>query len=273
MDSIGTGQIKAGSEVGTYRVVRLHKGGSSIIDEVIASEFPLTIVLNDQELVTLLCSPSELRYLTAGFLLSEGLLTNKDDITSIMVDSVRGVVRVNTRYETEAIDELLFKRLITTGCGRGTAFSRAADTQVMAEVTSDSQISFPEVLKLTREFQRRSKLYLTTHGVHSAALCSGTQIIVFSEDVGRHNAIDKVFGRCLLEDIPMEGQIVVTSGRISSEILLKVAKRNVPIIISISAPTDVAVELADSMGVTLVSSVRGGRMNIFTHQRRIIRSE
>ena len=105
--------------------------------------------------------------------------------------------------------------------------------------------------------------------MHSAALCDTTNIIVFSEDIGRHNAIDKIFGECLLNDITTDDHIIITSGRISSEILLKVAKRNVPLIVSKSAPTDLGVRLADELGVTLVGFVRGKRMNVYTHAGRI----
>ena len=100
-------------------------------------------------------------------------------------------------------------------------------------------------------------------------MCDTESILVFSEDIGRHNAIDKVFGQCLLEDIPTDGRIIITSGRISSEILLKVAKRNIPIIISKSAPTDLGVRLASDLGVTLVGFVRGKRMNVYTNGWRV----
>ncbi len=120
-----------------------------------------------------------------------------------------------------------------------------------------------------KEFQRRSDLYRTTGGVHSAALCDSEKILVFSEDVGRHNAVDKIFGRCLLEDIPTDDRMVVTSGRISSEILLKVARRRIPLIASKSAPTDLGVKLANDLGITLLGFVRGKRMNVYANRWRI----
>jgi len=253
-------------------VLRLARQGASDAEEAVAREFPLTVILNNQELVTLLCSPSDLRYLAVGFLLSEGLLESKDDIRRITVDDRRGLVRVDTREDKEQAGELLFKRLMTSGCGRGATFHGAADAQSLAKVESETRVTVPEVFGLVKEFQHHSRLYLATHGVHSAALYHA-DILVFAEDIGRHNAIDKVFGRCLLEDIPTDGRIVVTSGRVSSEILLKVARRNIPVVISISAPTDVAVELAGDLGVTLVCSVTRSRMNVFTHDRRVVPEE
>jgi FdhD protein len=136
-------------------------------------------------------------------------------------------------------------------------------------VESNVIISPDEVFKLVNEFQHISKLYLATHGVHSAALSDTENIIIFSEDIGRHNAIDKIFGECLLEDIPTDDRIIISSGRLSSEILLKVSKRNIPVIISISAPTNLGLKTADRLGITLIGSVRGKKMDVYTHDRRL----
>ncbi len=250
-------------------IQRVTEEGKQDIDDMVIKELPLTIILNNQELVTLLCSPVDLKYLAIGFLLSEGLINGKDEIKKIIVDDRRGVVRVETEGDEELDGELIFKRMITSGCGRGASLYSAADAQALAKVDSESEISALQVFDLVKEFQHSSQVYKTTGGVHSAALCDTENILVFNEDIGRHNAIDKIFGRCILEDIPTDGRIVVTSGRISSEILLKVAKRNIPIIISVSAPTDVAVSLADNLEVTLVGFVRGKRMNIYAHNGRV----
>ena len=255
-------------EAETFPVLRFTRDGRDSTEDAVAREFPLTIILNDQELVTLLCSPMDLKHLAVGFLLSEGLIDGKDEIDGVTVDDLRGVVRVVTSEDKGLTNEFLFKRMITSGCGRGASFYSAADAQSLAKVDADGSVSVTEVFELVKQFQHHSRLYLATHGVHSGALCDA-DILVFAEDIGRHNAIDKVFGRCLLEDLPTAGRVVVTSGRVSSEILLKVAKRNIPIIISISAPTNVAVELADNLGVTLVCSVRGGGAKVYTHTRRI----
>lgn len=253
-----------------FRALRLTPDGDSVLEESVAREFPLTIMLDNQELVTLLCSPFDLKYLAAGFLLSEGVIDGDDELSRITIDEQRGIARVETREGKELAPEALFKRLITSGCGRGASFLSAADVRSLAGVDSPEVVSAAETFALVREFQRSSGLYLATHGVHSAALCDGTKIVAFAEDLGRHNAIDKVFGRCLLEGVPMEGRVLLTSGRVSSEILLKVARRNVPVVVSVSAPTDVAIELANDLGVTLVGSVRGGKMDVFTHEWRIV---
>ncbi len=239
-------------------------------NDLVTRELPLTIFLNKRELVTLLCSPMDLKYLAVGFLSSEGLVKSRDDIKGIHVDDQRGVVRVETWQDTEFATDRMFKRLITSGCGKGISFYRAADVRDRTKVESRNEIAAHEVFALVKEFQHCSRIYRMTGGVHSAALCDTNHIRVFSEDIGRHNAIDKIFGRCLMEDIPMGEAMLITSGRISSEILLKVARRNIPIIVSKSAPTDLGVKLAEDLGITLIGFVRGKRMNAYTNAWRIV---
>jgi len=253
-----------------FSILRVTEQGKKDTEDIITQESALTIILNNQELVTLLCSPTDLKYLAIGFLSSEGLLKGKDEIKQIIVDDRRGVVRVETEGDKEFASELLFKRLITSGCGRGASFYSAADAKNQAKVESQIRISAPQVFALVKEFQHRSQVYKTTGGVHSAALCDTKTILVFSEDIGRHNAIDKIFGECMLTDLPTEDHIIITSGRISSEILLKVARRNIPILISKSAPTNLGIRLAADLGVTLIGFVRGKRMNVYTDSWRVV---
>jgi len=257
------------NEIEKFPILKFTEGGSSSIEDEVVRESPLTIILNNQELATLLCSPTNLRYLAIGFLFSEGLLNSKEEIKKIIVDDRRGVVRVETAGGEELAREALFKRFITAGCGRGASFYSATDVQGQVKVESRVEISTLEVLTLVNEFQQRSRIYRATGGVHSAALCDVKNILMFSEDIGRHNAIDKIFGECILNDIATEDHIIITSGRVSSEILLKVARRNVPIIISKSAPTNLGLRLAADLGVTVVGFVRGRRMNVYTHAGRI----
>ena len=257
------------NEVEKFPILRLTKEGRDSIEEAVAREFPVTIILNDQELVTLLCSPKNLEYLAVGFLSSEGFLKSKDEIKKIIVDDQRGVVRLETVEDKGFDQEVLFKRIISSGCGRGASFYSAADA-ASQKVESQMKISDDEVFTLVSEFQHGSEVYLATHGVHSAALCDKKSILVFNEDIGRHNAIDKIFGKCLLEDIPTKDRVVITSGRITSEILHKVAKKGIPIIISISVPTNLGMRIADNLGITLIGSVKGKkRMNIYTNDWRV----
>lgn len=244
--------------------------GKKDTEDLVTRELPLTIILNSQELVTLLCSPTDLKCLAVGFLFSEGLVINKDEIKKIRIDDERGIVRVETHGDKELANELMFKRFITSGCGRGASFYSAADAEGLAKVKSQIRISALEVFALVKEFQDSSRIYRATGGVHSAALCDVKSTLVFAEDIGRHNAIDKIFGKCFIEDISTDGHLIITSGRVSSEILLKIAKRKISTVISKSAPTGLAVKLAHNLGITLIGFVRGGRMNVYTNRWRVV---
>jgi len=256
-------------EIKGLTILRVSEQDKSEVEDIVAREFAFTIILDNQELVTLLCTPKDLKYLAIGFLFSEGLIRNKGEIRKIILDDRRGVVRVETEGGKGVATDLLFKRLITSGCGRGASFYSAADTTDQPRVESQVKISASEVFALAKEFQHRSQVFRATGGVHSAAMCDTKGILIFAEDLGRHNAIDKIFGECMLKDMPTDDGIVITSGRISSEILLKTAKRNIPIVISKSAPTDLAVGLAVDLGVTLIGFVRGRRMNIYANGWRV----
>ena len=242
--------------------------GKSRIEKAVAREILLTIFFNGQELVTLLCSPKDLNYLAVGFLASEGLIKSKDEIKKIEVDEWEGVVRVETNGSTEHDSRFFSKRLITSGCGGGATFYNEADIAI-SKVESQMKISTDEVFTLVKEFQHHSELYLSTHGVHSAAFCDKHSILIFNEDIGRHNAIDKIFGKCLLEKINCNDRMIISSGRLSSEIVHKVAKRGIPIVISISAPTSLGVKVADNYGITLIASVSGKKFDVYTHDWRV----
>jgi len=256
-------------EAGKLSILRVTEQGKGEIEDTVVKESPFTIILDNQELVTLLCSPTNLEYLAAGFLFSEGLLKSKDEIKKIVVDEDRGVVRVETEEAEKFAKDTSSKRLIASGGGRGASLYSAIDAQSQAKVESQVKILAGDVFSLVSQFQHRSQIYRATGGVHSAALCDTEGVLVFGEDIGRHNAIDKVFGECVLKDIPTDGRMIITSGRISSEILLKVTKRNIPIVISVSAPTDLAVRLANDFGVTLIGFVKGKSMNVYTNGWRV----
>ena len=255
-----------------FPILRVTDEGANEAEAMVAKEFSLTIILNNQELLNLLCTPTNLEYLAVGFLFSEGLLKSKDDIKKITVDDKRGVVWVETDADKGLSRELLFKkRFITSGGGtvKGASFHSATDIQGQAKIESKVVIAPHQVFKLEDKFRHHSQLFQASHGVHSAALCNTESILVFADDLGRHNAIDKIFGECILKDIPTDDRIVITTGRVPSEQLLKVARRKVPIMISLAVPTDLGVKLAAEFGITLIGSVRENRMNVYTNRWRV----
>jgi FdhD protein len=253
----------------SVEALHIDREGSRIRTEWTAREFPLTIMLNGEQLVTVLCSPGNLEALAIGFLSSEGIIKGKEEVTGLTLDDERGVIRIRTATDKTQDGKLFMKRVLTTGCGRGMAFYSYADLDRKKKVQSDLRVDPADVLVLSKGFQGASELYRATRGVHSAALCDARKILVFAEDIGRHNAVDKVLGRCLLEGIAVSDRILMTSGRISSEILFKTAGSGIPVLISKSAPTDMGVDLARELGITLIGYVRGGGMNVYAGEERI----
>lgn len=249
-------------------ILRVIKESQKQVEDTVVTEFHLTIVLNNRELVTLLCSPAKLEFLAIGFLYSEGLINSKDAIKDIVLDPERGVINVTTKEPIKSPEDILSRRIIASSGGKGASPLSAIHHQ--SRIDSQIHISPPEVLNLIQEFVHNSELFAATGGVHGAALCDTKTILVFSEDIGRHNAIDKIFGECIVKDIPTHDRLLITSGRVSSEILLKVAKRNIPILISKSAPTNLGVKLANDSGITLIGFVREKRMNVYTHTWRLV---
>lgn len=253
----------------TFDVLKIAKGERREARDEITREVPLTIYLNGEELVTLLATPTYLKDLAVGFLLSEGFLEEPKDLGSVVLYRQQGVVNVETSRKRELPERLFQRRMITSGCGKGTAFYSPLDALKIQPVSSNGRVSSEAISGLMRKLQGQSELFRATGGVHSCGLCDQSQILVFREDIGRHNAMDKVFGECFLKGIPTEDRIVVSSGRITSEMLLKAARRGVPLVASRSAPSDLAVALAEKLGITVVGFVRGSRMNVYSHSRRV----
>ena len=256
----GTDRIKA---IHITREVRQHVG------TVVAREFPMTIILNGTELVTLLCSPSDLRYLALGFLTSEGILKRREDLKRVIVDERKGIVHVEIAIENNAETDAIFRRIITPGCGRGASFYSAADTDLTVN-NSTFTVRTGFIMGIMSDFQRHSELYKATHCVHSAALSDGKTIIIFREDIGRHNAIDKIFGQCFEQNIPTGDKLILSSGRISSEIIIKITRGGLPVIVTKSVPTDAAVKMADELGITLIGLARSSSLAVFTKDERVV---
>ena len=244
---------------------RIENGERQEVTGPVVREFPLTVRLDGKELLTTLCSPAGLDFLIAGLLFSEGFITRKDDIESLRIDEQHNLAEVTTRNRIEPQGRPL-KPLIASGGGKGaSAFSLAAS---IAPAVSEVEITSAQVLNLIEAFLKSSGVYAVTHGTHAAALANPGGIEIFHEDIGRHNALDKVFGQALIQDLPLHDAIIITSGRISSEMLLKVGKRSVPVLISKASPTDLGIQLARRLNMTLIRAAGGG-INIYAGAERV----
>ncbi|MBN1369206.1 MAG: formate dehydrogenase accessory sulfurtransferase FdhD [Dehalococcoidaceae bacterium] len=238
--------------------------GSRRVDETVCCEFALSIRLNGAELVTTLCTPADLEHLVLGILFSEGLIRQYEDIKSITVDTPNQTAEVETFATVEAPPS--FKPLIATGGGKGKSFERKG---LMPVTDTQTCLTAAQASRLMNLFLNASPTYITTRGVHSSALASPEKIMVFKDDIGRHNALDKVFGQCLVSGIDTGKHLVILSGRVSSEMLLKVALRRVPILLTKAVPTDTGIELAEKTGITLLRCSKEGAVTSYTHHWRI----
>ncbi|MDI6786565.1 MAG: formate dehydrogenase accessory sulfurtransferase FdhD [bacterium] len=251
-----------------YNIIRLRENYKEEIYDEVINEKPLTIFLNEKEIVTLLATPDSLEELAIGFMYSEGFLKRREDLVSCKLDEEKGIIHI--QQKRSSISEKLFsKRTITSGCGKGTVFYSVIDSLGTKEIESNLSITPSLVYKLTKEMQKHAHLFKNTGGAHTCAIANKSGIIYCREDIGRHNAIDKILGKCFLEDISLEDKILISSGRISSEITIKAAKRSIPIIISRAAPTSLSIEVAKKLKITLIGFVRGDRMNIYSEPQRI----
>ncbi len=255
------------------KVCKYHGDRLKICRDLVAREFPVTLFLNDEELVTLVCTPDSLEELAAGFLYGEGLLAGPGDLKSIRVNREDGLIWVETTSPAPA--EGFLKRYLTTCCGKGRAsFYFVNDAGGIRPLQAAGfRISREEIAALSSALEAEAGLFRSTGGAHSAALCRPEGIIAFYEDIGRHNAVDKIAGHCFLKGIPLSDKAIALSGRVSSEILIKAARMGVPMVISRSAPTDLALQMAEELGVTVAGFARGNRVNLYTHPERVTGQE
>jgi FdhD protein len=253
-----------------FDVLRIENNGQRRIKDAVSIEKDIIVRLNDEEFVALMCTPVMVKELAVGFLLSEGLIAKKDDISGIDYNEVDGVVSIGIKNYLKDANKNNRLQTLTSGCGRGLASDFIKGFTKEKRIESSIKIVSKDIADISKEFINMSSVYKETGGVHSAALWDGRKIEVFCEDIGRHNAIDKVFGYCLLNGISVIDKIVLTSGRISSDVLIKISRRGVPVVISRNAPTSLAVEMAYFLGITLIGFVRGQRMNVYTYPERVV---
>jgi FdhD protein len=252
-----------------FEVFRVDSEGKKTIIDLVAEEVPVTLFAGRQELATILASPHHLDELALGFLYGSGIIDDAEAAGTVRVDERRWAVHVelaNGKVDTEG----LFKRLFTPGCGKGTLYYRASDMVSRGPARGPLTIKAATLLALMHEFQTASPEFQDTGAVHSAALATASGLLAVREDIGRHNAVDKLIGHALLNRIALEDKIILSSGRLSSEIVLKVKKTTVPVLASRSAPTNQAIRHARAAGMTLIGFARGRRMNVYSGEQRIL---
>ena len=224
-------------------------------------EREVTIYVNLRELVTILCTPTKLNCLVLGFLYSEGIISGIGDVTMMRVCDEES--EVDVRLSNPAF-ELPARRKLTSGCGGGATF-----TTLGQRVDSGLVAAPMEVLSLMKQLQEHMDLYRLSGGVHASALADSQGLLVVAEDIGRHNTIDKIQGECLLRGLSTRDRLLLSTGRISSEMLLKATRMQVPVVVSRHSPTESAISLARDLGIALVGYARGNRLLVYSHPERL----
>jgi FdhD protein len=177
---------------------------------------------------------------------------------------------VRTRNEPLLAEHLWSKRTVTSGCGKGSAFYHALDALLSKPCRSALRISPGQVLDRVEEVNRLSETYRRTHGVHNTALATTGELLLFRDDIGRHNATDMIVGHVFLQGISLDDKLLVTTGRLTSEILLKAARVGIPMLVSRNAATSLSVELARKLNITMIGYVRAGRFTVYSGEERIL---
>ncbi len=236
------------------------------------SERPITVVLNDVEIATIQGTPSDLEEMAVGFLVSEGLIASREALGAIDVDHKRGHVYVASE-ESVPEDFKYRERYVTAGCGKGITFASVGHAAGIEPVVSDMTISSGGLYDLMGQMARAAVAYRDTGGMHSCALGKDGVVTILREDVGRHNALDKVLGRAWLDGIDTTDCVLLTTGRVSYEMAVKAAKARVPIVVSRTAVTDLAADIGSRVGISVVGYARGGKLVVYTHPERIIEED
>lgn len=243
-------------------ILKYERGKIENRTDIVVKETSLTLIVNDIKLTTLACLDEKLMNLGIGFLFSEGLLSDILSIKEIELCDKRSRLKVSIDLPDSELKEYLQSVELTTGCGGG--ISRQEVYTGQKEFSKKKVIELSSIPSLMFDFQKLSILFKQTGGVHSAALGYLESIDYFAEDIGRHNAVDKVLGAALMQESNLENYYLLISGRISSEIVRKAIRLNIPLILSQAAPTSKAISSGWQQGIYLIGFARGNRFNIYT---------
>ncbi len=248
------------------RIERFYKTNRETVEDIVIQEVPFTLYINNKEFITLTTIPQHLKELTIGFLFTEGFIERLSDIEFISINSREFTARLSIPSLSQFPEN---KRVITSGCGSSISFYREWDLRRAKIFTEGFKIPSTKVITLMKEFQKRADLFISTGGVHAAAIADLSGIRYYCEDIGRHNAVDKVIGMKVLARAEFSPNILLVTGRVSSEILRKAIISRIPMIISRSAPTLLSVRGAEKIGLTLIGFARGERFNVYSGGIRI----
>ena len=239
----------------------------------IPAERDLTVYVDKRELVTLMTLGAHPEWLVLGYLRNQRLIDSVHDIESITVDWDVGAASVKTRYGIDAIEERTSRRVVTTGCGQGSVFGGLMDDVDRIRLSPEATLRQSELYQVVKAIREQESVYKTSGSVHGCALFRGAEMLLFVEDVGRHNAVDTIAGWMWLQDpAAMDGadKVFYTTGRLTSEMVIKAAQMGVPVVVSRSGTTQMGLEVAERVGLCAIGRATNQRFLCFTHPQRLV---
>ncbi len=252
----------------TREVSGVDHAGQPVTTFVVA-ERPLTIFLNDQEIVTAMTVGDHPQLLAVGYLVNQAMLRPDDTLTSVDYDEEGEVVVVRTRRTTD-YEEMMRHRIRTSGCAVGTVFAQVMENFEEIRLDPAVRIRTSVLYALSRQITLRPSLYLKAGAIHGCALCDGGRVLLYVEDVGRHNAADKIAGWLWLNQVDASRMLLYTTGRLTSEMVIKTVQMGIPALVSRSGFTAQGVELAERANLTLIGRVRGRRFLALAGTERLV---
>lgn len=250
-------------------VIKIKSRVKIFTSDTIVREVPITIYFNSEEIATVLCSPSQVKELAVGFLVSEGFIRGMGDLYTLGYHCEENSIRVEGRPQPGQAGRMS-SRAMSSCCGKSRiSFNFENDTSLVRVQESTTQIFLDEATFYANYLETNSPLFKETGGIHNGGVGYRGNVCFSCYDIGRHNVLDKILGRAHMQGLDLSDHVLFFSGRVSSEILLKLAKMNIPILVSRSAPTDMALALAEDLNITVVGFAREDRMNIYTCPERI----
>ena len=239
------------------------------VETAVVTERPLTLFLNAREIVTMMTIGDRPDLLAVGYLLNQGMLRSEDEITGVDYEDDIGTVVVRTKAQTN-FEGKLSKKIQTSGCAQGTVFGDLMEDFDKVELNPDAMVKTSWLYQLTKKINTAPSLYLKAGAIHGCVLAQEGRPLVYMEDVGRHNAVDKIAGYMFLNGIAPEDKIFYTTGRLTSEMVIKTVKMRIPVLVSRSGFTAWGVELARKANLTLIGRARGKRFIALAGLQRIV---
>jgi FdhD protein len=249
----------------SIRYIQYQENRSNPIDAEVIVETPVSLTVNGRNWLTFMCTPIMLEEMAIGFLFNEGVISTIDDLEDVRVCEHEDNVDV---WLTRSVDEPASWRR-TSGCSGGVTAVDLLSENLTAIPVRKGMIRPEVITALVAGLFESQELYKETGGVHTTALCDGQDIILSAEDIGRHNTLDKIAGACLRLRLNLPHRFLITTGRISSEMLQKASRMKAEVLISRTSPSSLSIQLAERMGITLIGYARRNRYNIYAHPERI----